>query len=72
MMPGRWALRGEFLARQTYPLPSCQPPRGSAVGCHQHPGARSPSLTELAPNPSSAVRPRAPQGEQLATPAATA
>lgn len=72
MMPGRWALRGEFLARQTYPLPSCQPPRGSAVGHHQHPGARSPSLVGLAPNPSSAVRPRAPQGEPLATPAATA
>lgn len=67
MMPGRWALRGEFLARQTYPLPSCQPQRGH----HKHPGARSPSLVGLAPHPS-AVRPQAPQGEQLATLAATA
>lgn len=61
MMPGRWALRGEFLARKTYPLPSCQPPRGSAVGHYQHPGARSPSLVGLAPNPSSAVHRELPR-----------
>lgn len=58
--PRRWALRGELLARQTYPLPSCQPLRGSAVGCHQHPGAHSPFLAGLAPNPSAVVRLQVP------------
>lgn len=31
-MPGRWALRGELLARQTHPLPSCQSPRALLWG----------------------------------------